>query len=43
MGACAQRAFAYDATQTGEPPQPLDAFAASVARMLLAGLTGERP
>ncbi|MFE9819506.1 helix-turn-helix domain-containing protein [Streptomyces sp. NBC_00236] len=40
MGACAQRAFAYDATETGEPPQPLDVFAASVARMLLSGLTG---
>lgn len=39
MGACAQRAFAYDATETGEPPQSLDAFAASVARMLLSGLT----
>lgn len=39
MGACAQRAFAYDATETGEPPQPLDPFAASVARMLLSGLT----
>lgn len=40
MGACAQRAFAYDATETGEPPQSLDAFAASVARMVLSGLTG---
>ncbi|MGN5631243.1 TetR/AcrR family transcriptional regulator [Streptomyces sp. SID11233] len=39
MGACAQRAFAYDATETGGPPQSLDAFAASVARTLLSGLT----
>lgn len=39
MGACAQRAFAYDATETGRSPQPLDAFAASVARTLLSGLT----
>ncbi|THA32512.1 TetR/AcrR family transcriptional regulator [Streptomyces sp. A1277] len=38
MGACAQRAFAYDATETGEPPQSLDAFAASLARTLLRGL-----
>lgn len=40
LGACAQRAFAYDATATGEPPQPLDDFAASLARTLLNGLTG---
>ncbi|MEU2022683.1 TetR family transcriptional regulator [Streptomyces sp. NPDC016469] len=40
LGACAQRAFAYDATDTGEPPQPLDDFAASLARTLLNGLAG---
>ncbi|MEV5601293.1 helix-turn-helix domain-containing protein [Streptomyces sp. NPDC052299] len=40
LGACAQRAFAYDATVTGEPPQPLDDFAASLARTLLTGLAG---
>lgn len=40
LGACAQRAFAYEATETGGPPQPLDVFAASIARMLLSGLTG---
>ncbi|NEC63773.1 TetR family transcriptional regulator [Streptomyces sp. SID9727] len=40
LGACAQRAFAYDATGTGEPPQPLDDFAASLARTLLNGLAG---
>ncbi|MFJ3087812.1 MULTISPECIES: TetR/AcrR family transcriptional regulator [unclassified Streptomyces] len=38
LGACAQRAFAYDATADGEPPQPLDDFAASLARTLLRGL-----
>ncbi|MFF7335916.1 TetR/AcrR family transcriptional regulator [Streptomyces sp. NPDC008163] len=40
LGACAQRAFAYDATDDGEPPQPLDDFAASLARTLLNGLAG---
>lgn len=38
MGACAQRAFAYDATETGGPPQSLAAFAASLARTLVRGL-----
>ncbi|MFE7354087.1 TetR/AcrR family transcriptional regulator [Streptomyces sp. NPDC057543] len=38
LGACAQRAFAYDATEAGGPPQSLDAFAASVARALIQGL-----
>ncbi|MGW1185945.1 TetR/AcrR family transcriptional regulator [Streptomyces drozdowiczii] len=38
LGACAQRAFAYDATADGEPPQPLDDFAASLARTLMGGL-----
>ncbi|MGA4840203.1 TetR/AcrR family transcriptional regulator [Streptomyces sp. G45] len=38
LGACAQRAFAYDMTATGEPPQPLDAFAAGLARTLLGGI-----
>ncbi|MFJ4565800.1 TetR/AcrR family transcriptional regulator [Streptomyces caelestis] len=37
MGACAQRAFAYDATEEGRPP--VDAFAARLARTLLAGIT----
>ncbi|NEE61781.1 TetR/AcrR family transcriptional regulator, partial [Streptomyces sp. SID8455] len=35
LGACAQRAFAYAALPGGEPPQPLDDFAASLARTLL--------
>ncbi|MCX4447459.1 TetR/AcrR family transcriptional regulator [Streptomyces sp. NPDC087866] len=38
LGACAQRAFAYDATADGEPSQSLDDFAASLARTLLRGL-----
>lgn len=37
MGACAQRAFAYDVTDEGRPP--VDPFAAKLARTLLAGLT----
>ncbi|MFE9662178.1 TetR family transcriptional regulator [Streptomyces sp. NPDC005955] len=38
MGACCQRAFAYDATEAGRSPQPLDEFARAAARTLLAGL-----
>ncbi|MFJ2896405.1 TetR/AcrR family transcriptional regulator [Streptomyces sp. NPDC087218] len=38
MGACAQRAFAYEAMTGGEPPQPLDEFAASLARVLMRGV-----
>ncbi|MFE3906023.1 TetR/AcrR family transcriptional regulator [Streptomyces sp. NPDC059153] len=38
LGACAQRAFAYEATEAGGPPQSLDAFAASVARTLMRGV-----
>ncbi|WP_327273528.1 TetR/AcrR family transcriptional regulator [Streptomyces sp. NBC_01224] len=38
LGACAQRAFAYEATEGGGPPQSLDAFAASVARTLIQGV-----
>jgi AcrR family transcriptional regulator len=37
LGACAQRAFAYEATPTGARP-PVDAFARRLARTLLAGL-----
>ena len=40
LGACAQRAFAYDATESGGPPQSVDDFAASIARMLWSGLAG---
>jgi AcrR family transcriptional regulator len=38
LGACAQRAFAYDMTEDGKPPQPLDEFAAGIARTLLSGI-----
>lgn len=38
LGACAQRAFAYDMTETGRPPQSLDDFATGIARTLLAGI-----
>ncbi|MER5887298.1 TetR/AcrR family transcriptional regulator [Streptomyces sp. NPDC001941] len=38
LGACAQRAFAYDMTEDGRPPQELDDFAASLARTLIGGL-----
>ncbi|BET48296.1 MULTISPECIES: TetR/AcrR family transcriptional regulator [Streptomyces] len=37
LGACAQRAFAYDATPNGARP-PVDAFAHRLSRTLLAGL-----
>ncbi|MFC9246707.1 TetR/AcrR family transcriptional regulator [Streptomyces sp. NPDC057136] len=39
IGACSQRAFAYDMAPGGTPPQPLDAFAASLARTLLRGIS----
>ncbi|WEH35364.1 helix-turn-helix domain containing protein [Streptomyces sp. AM 4-1-1] len=39
LGACVQRAFAYDATATAGPPQSLDEFAASLARTLLRGIS----
>jgi AcrR family transcriptional regulator len=38
LGACAQRAFAYDMTEDGKAPQPLDEFAAGIARTLLRGI-----
>ncbi|MGP3773675.1 TetR/AcrR family transcriptional regulator [Streptomyces sp. SDT5-1] len=38
LGACSQRAFAYDMSPDGRPPQPVDAFAARIARTLLAGI-----
>ncbi|MFD0370531.1 TetR/AcrR family transcriptional regulator [Streptomyces sp. NPDC059071] len=38
LGACAQRAFAYDMTPDGRPPQDLDTFARSIARTLMRGL-----
>ncbi|MFJ4948689.1 TetR/AcrR family transcriptional regulator [Streptomyces sp. NPDC088760] len=43
LGACAQRAFAYDATETGERP-PVDAFATRLVRTLLGGISvADRP
>ncbi|MEV8016705.1 TetR/AcrR family transcriptional regulator [Streptomyces sp. NPDC086554] len=39
LGACAQRAFAYDSTVGKRPPQPVDEFAAALARTLLAGIS----
>ncbi|TGB11213.1 TetR/AcrR family transcriptional regulator [Streptomyces sp. MZ04] len=39
LGACAQRAFAYDSTVAKRPPQPVDEFAAALARTLLAGIS----
>ena len=38
LGACAQRAFAYDATQDGVRP-PVEEFAARLARTLLGGIS----
>ncbi|WP_371095289.1 TetR/AcrR family transcriptional regulator [Streptomyces sanglieri] len=38
LGACAQRAFAYEAAAGGAPPQPLDEFAASLASTLMRGV-----
>ncbi|MGW6403471.1 TetR/AcrR family transcriptional regulator [Streptomyces sp. NPDC055134] len=38
LGACAQRAFAYDMAPGRKPPQPLDEFAAGLARTLLTGI-----
>ncbi|KOV62428.1 TetR/AcrR family transcriptional regulator [Streptomyces sp. MMG1121] len=42
LGACAQRAFAYEATDTGERPPP-DEFAARLARTLLGGISVAEP
>lgn len=38
LGACVQRAFAYEMTEAGGPPEPLDEFARSIARTLMHGL-----
>ncbi|MFR0359123.1 TetR/AcrR family transcriptional regulator [Streptomyces sediminimaris] len=38
LGACAQRAFAYESTETGTPP-PADDFARRLARTLTAGIS----
>ncbi|MFJ8309031.1 MULTISPECIES: TetR/AcrR family transcriptional regulator [unclassified Streptomyces] len=39
LGACSQRAFAYDMTEDGRPPQPLPEFASAMARTLLRGIS----
>ncbi|MFZ3559250.1 TetR/AcrR family transcriptional regulator [Streptomyces sp. BH055] len=38
LGACSQRAFAYEMSPDGRPPQPVDEFAAHIARTLLRGI-----
>ncbi|GHJ34911.1 TetR/AcrR family transcriptional regulator [Streptomyces sp. TS71-3] len=38
LGACAQRAFAYDMTEAGRPLQPVGEFAAGLAQTLLMGI-----
>ncbi|NEB81122.1 TetR/AcrR family transcriptional regulator [Streptomyces sp. SID14478] len=38
LGACAQRAFAYDMSEEGKPPTSVDVFAAGIARTLLNGI-----
>ncbi|MFJ8926530.1 TetR/AcrR family transcriptional regulator [Streptomyces sp. NPDC102364] len=38
LGACSQRAFAYEMSPDGRPPQPVDEFAAHIARTLLSGI-----
>ncbi|WP_051742028.1 TetR/AcrR family transcriptional regulator [Streptomyces xylophagus] len=38
LGACAQRVFAYEATETGVRP-PVDEFAPRIARTLLGGIS----
>jgi hypothetical protein len=38
LGACAQRAFAYEMSPDRKPPRSLDAFAAGLARTLLRGI-----
>lgn len=38
LGACSQRAFAYEMSPDGKPPQPVDEFAAHIARTLLRGI-----
>ncbi|MFF0433053.1 TetR/AcrR family transcriptional regulator [Streptomyces sp. NPDC004327] len=38
LGACVHRAFAWEMSPDGRPPQPLDEFARSIARTLMAGI-----
>ncbi|MFE1551405.1 TetR/AcrR family transcriptional regulator [Streptomyces sp. NPDC058718] len=38
LGACVQRAFAYEMTEDGRPPESLDDFARATARTLMRGI-----
>ncbi|WP_306320942.1 MULTISPECIES: TetR/AcrR family transcriptional regulator [unclassified Streptomyces] len=38
LGACSQRAFAYEMSPDRKPPQPVDEFASGIARTLLTGI-----
>ncbi|MET9495381.1 helix-turn-helix domain-containing protein [Streptomyces sp. NPDC006552] len=38
LGACAQRAFAYEMSPDGKPPESVDMFATRIARTLLTGI-----
>ncbi|MFJ3900415.1 TetR/AcrR family transcriptional regulator [Streptomyces sp. NPDC090025] len=38
LGACVHRAFAWEMTPEGRPPQPLDDFAHAIAATLMTGL-----
>ncbi|MYW68242.1 TetR family transcriptional regulator [Streptomyces sp. SID8379] len=38
LGACAQRAFAYEMSPDRRPPQPVEEFAAHIAHTLLTGI-----
>ncbi|MYX22844.1 TetR/AcrR family transcriptional regulator, partial [Streptomyces sp. SID8380] len=39
LGACAQRAFAHEATETGRAPDSDEEFAEAIVGTLLGGLT----
>ncbi|MFJ9827270.1 TetR/AcrR family transcriptional regulator [Streptomyces sp. NPDC101160] len=39
LGACVHRAFAWEMSPDGRPPQSLDDFARSIARTLMAGIS----
>ncbi|MFF3321304.1 TetR/AcrR family transcriptional regulator [Streptomyces sp. NPDC002889] len=39
LGACVQRAFAYETAEGRKPPQPLGEFAAALAHTLLGGIS----
>ncbi|EDY45879.2 TetR/AcrR family transcriptional regulator [Streptomyces sp. SPB074] len=41
LGACAQRAFAHEATETGRPPESDEEFAEAIVATLLGGLAAD--